>query len=139
MHPLALERAGLTAVLEDLAAAAARRGGFATQVTVDPAVEGVSAADLLVSAARELLANAAEHARASHVTVDVAAAGDAIELRVRDDGRGIPEGRLRSAVMDRHIGIAALTERLRAAGGDIRFSSSPEHGTSATVRIPERA
>jgi two-component system NarL family sensor kinase len=139
MHPLGLEQAGLTAVLEDLATAAARRGGFSTQVTVDPAVEGVSAADLLVSAARELLANAAEHARASRVTVDVTAAGDAIELRVRDDGRGIPEGRLRSAVMDRHIGIAALTERLRAAGGDIRFSSSPERGTSATARVPAGA
>ncbi len=92
MHPLGLEQAGLTAVLEDLATAAARRGGFATQVTVDPAVEGVSGADLLVSAARELLANAAEHARASRVTVDVAAAGDAIELRVRTTAAGSRRG-----------------------------------------------
>lgn len=139
MHPLALERAGLTAVLEDLAAAAARRGGFATLVTVDPAVESGRATDLLVSSARELLANAAAHAHASRVTVDVAAAGDAVELRVRDDGRGIPEGRLQSAVMDRHIGIAALTERLRAAGGDIRITGSPGQGTSATVRVPAGA
>ena len=139
MHPLALEQAGLTAVLDDLAGAAARRGGFAAQVTVDPAVEPGRAADLLVSSARELLANAATHARASRVTVDVAAAGDAVELRVRDDGRGIPAGRLQSAVMDRHIGIAALTERLRASGGDIHISSSPGHGTSATVRVPAGA
>jgi two-component system, NarL family, sensor kinase len=140
MHPLGLEQAGLTAVLESLASAAAQRGGFSAQVTVDPAVERAGAAELLVSSARELLANAARHAHASHVTVGVEAAdGGAIELRVADDGGGIPAGRLESAVMDRHIGLAALIERVRAAGGEIDIASEPGNGTRVAVRIPRSA
>lgn len=137
MHPLGLEQAGLTPVLESLASAAAQRGGFSAQVTVDPAVERAGAAELLVSSARELLANAARHAHASRVTVSVApTGGEAIELQVADDGGGIPEGRLESAVMDRHIGLAALIERVRAAGGEIEIDSGPGTGTRVTVRIP---
>ena len=140
MHPLGLEQAGLTAVLESLAGAAAQRGGFSAQVTVDPAIERAGAPELLVSSARELLANAARHAHASHVSVGVAAAGgEAIELQVADDGGGIPEGRLESAVMERHIGLAALIERVRAAGGEIAIDSAPGTGTRVSVRIPRSA
>jgi two-component system NarL family sensor kinase len=136
MHPLGLEKAGLGAVLDSLADAAAQRGGFAAQVTVDPAAERAGAPELLVSSARELLANAALHAHATHVTVDVTTQGGATELRVADDGGGIPEGRLESAVMDRHIGLAALDERVRAAGGELHVASAPGEGTRVTVRVP---
>jgi two-component system NarL family sensor kinase len=138
MHPLGLERAGLTAVLRALADHAARRGGFQVEVTVAPAAEHAGPQELLVSAARELLTNAAKHARAAHVRVVVAAPGDdaGVELTVADDGSGIAEGRLETAVEDHHIGVASLIERVRAAGGQVRIATGPAEGTTVTVRLP---
>lgn len=136
MHPLGLERAGLTAVLESLADEAAERGSFAATVTVAPEVERTGASELLVSAARELLGNAAKHAHATAVRVTVAPEGEDLALTVADDGRGIPDGRLESAVRDRHIGVAALIERVRAAGGELRIVTAEETGTTVHVRVP---
>jgi two-component system NarL family sensor kinase len=136
MHPLGLERAGLAAVLEDLAADAARRGGFRATVEVAPGAEGQGPQDLLVSAARELLANAAKHARAQEVTVTVAPVDGAQRLVVADDGDGIGPGRLEQAVGQGHIGVAATIERIRAVGGEVEVRTAPGAGTTVTVTIP---
>jgi two-component system NarL family sensor kinase len=137
MHPLGLERAGLSAVLEDLAADAARRGGFDVTVDVAPEAERGGPQDLLVSAARELLTNAAKHARAHHVTVTVAAVDGAHRLVVADDGAGIAPGRLERAVGQGHIGVASTIERIRAVGGEVEIRTAPGAGTSVTVTVPQ--
>jgi two-component system NarL family sensor kinase len=137
MHPLGLERAGLAAVLHDLADHAAQRGGFAADVVVEPDAERSGTPELLVSAARELLTNAAKHARAAHVHVTVRPVdGGGTELTVADDGVGIPDGRLESAVAEHHIGVASLVERVRAADGEVRIDGRPGGGTTVTVRLP---
>jgi two-component system NarL family sensor kinase len=66
MHPVGLERAGLAAVLRRLGDEAARRGGFEVDLEVDPAAAD-SRDELVMFVARELLANAAKHSRASRV------------------------------------------------------------------------
>ncbi|QEC48783.1 sensor histidine kinase [Baekduia soli] len=136
MHPLGLERAGLTAVLGELAGDAARRGGFEVGVTVDPAAEHGGPQDLLVSTARELLTNVAKHAGARHVTVTVTVGARAVELRLQDDGVGIEPGRLEQAVGQGHIGIAAVIERIRAVDGTVEVHTSPGEGTRIRVRLP---
>jgi two-component system NarL family sensor kinase len=136
MHPLGLERAGLGPVLETLAADAARRGGFATEVVVDPDAASVHA-DLLLATARELLANAAKHSGAREVDLRVDRQDGAVRLRVADDGRGVPAAQLDAAVAEGHIGLASLAERVEAVGGRFEVAPGPGGaGTLVTVLLP---
>ncbi len=136
MHPLGLERAGLATVLEGLAQNAAHHGGFTATVNVDAAVATGDHQDLIVSTARELLANAAKHSRAAHVDVTLGAAAGTVTLTVADDGRGLAPERLERAVSGGHIGLAALTERVRAVDGSIDVDSVPGSGTTVRVTLP---
>jgi two-component system NarL family sensor kinase len=136
MHPLGLERAGLAAVLGDLAENAGRRGGFSADVQVDAGADGRGPQDLIAATARELLTNVAKHARATHVTVRLSVADGALGLRVTDDGRGMTPEQLENAVQSGHIGLAALTERIRGVDGTLDVDSAPGAGTTVHVRIP---
>ncbi len=60
----------------------------------------------------EMLANAAEHARASVVEVDAEASGGTLRLRVRDDGIG-------SVDPGRASGLLGLKDRIEALGGTV--------------------
>ena len=92
LHPTMLQYGGLEAAL--LAVVEQERGGgeFLAHVTVDPDAAGARD-ELLLSLARELLANAARHAGATRVDVAVQADGGAVLLSVSDDGAGIAPGR----------------------------------------------
>jgi two-component system NarL family sensor kinase len=140
MHPLGLERAGLPAALESIAGSAERRGGFRAHVTVDPSAAGVHD-DLVIATVRELVSNAAKHASAANLTVDVTADAQALRVTVADDGIGLLHRRLEQALDEGHIGLAAATERVRAVGGDVAVDSGPGRGTTVTVVLPlaERA
>lgn len=61
---------------------------------------------------------------------------DELLLEVADDGAGIPEGRLRSALREGHIGLASSIQRVEAVGGSLTLSPAPGGGTSAAVRLP---
>src|SRR5204863_136523 len=74
---------------------------------------------------------------AEHVELTVERAGDRIELRCRDDGRGIdPEARA-AALGDGHLGLAACTERVEALGGSLEILSVPGGGTEVRASIPD--
>jgi signal transduction histidine kinase len=77
-------------------------------------------------AVAEALTNAAKHAQATVVDVDVQAGEDVLHVRVRDDGRGgaDPAG---------GSGLVGLTDRVEALGGRLSLQSPP--GAGATVHI----
>ncbi len=135
LHPTVLQEGGLAPALTAVAEQQARLGGFSAEVDVEPAAAGVRD-QLILSIARELLVNAAKHARARRVHVHVRRAGDGVELEVSDDGAGIDEARLRAAVAEGHIGLASSAERLEAVGGRLVLGGAPGHGTVATARLP---
>ena len=136
LHPTVLQSGGLEAALLAVAEQQAHEGGFRTEVSVEP--EAARQRDeLLLSVARELLTNAAKHARASHVTVAVRRDGDELELEVADDGRGVtaPD----RAGRDGHTGLAACRERMEAVGGVLALDSRPGAGTRVRARAPATA
>ena len=138
MHPVGLERAGLAAVLRRLGDEAGRRGGFAVHLDVDPLAADATN-DLVMFVGRELLANVAKHARASRVDIDVRSEPRGLRLVVRDDGVGFPHERLGLALSDGHIGLASITERVRAAGGEVTVESDEGAGTRITATFPDPA
>ena len=135
LHPVTREQGGLDAALRAVAAQAERRGGFTCSVTIEDGAPGAHD-DLILSVARELLANAVKHSGATHVSVSVAPDGDGIALEVADDGRGAEELRLDEAVRDGHVGLASVTQRLEAIGGRFTLDATPGHGTRARAWFP---
>jgi two-component system NarL family sensor kinase len=135
LHPVVLEVAGLESALAVVADQQARQGRFDCDVRIDPAAGGLRD-DLVISLARELLTNAAKHADATRVRVDVRRDPDAIVLEVADDGAGIPEGRLPDALREGHIGLASSIQRVEALGGTLTLERAPGGGTAAAVRLP---
>lgn len=135
LHPQVLDSAGLEAAIGAVAAQQARVGGFEVTVDVVAALRE-SRDELLLTLARELLINAARHARAQQVRVSVLFEDGRTVLEVVDDGCGMPDKRLDEAQAEGHIGLAAAAERARARGGRLRLRSTPGGGTRVHISLP---
>jgi signal transduction histidine kinase len=79
----------------------------------------------------EALANAAKHASATKVVIDVAADGVELTVEVGDDGRGGTD-------TVRGSGLRGLADRVEALGGELRIESPPGAGTLIAARLPLR-
>ena len=83
---------------------------------------------------QETLTNVARHADASKVDVRLAREDGDLTLEVHDDGKGIPEDKLK---IRESLGILGMRERAMLLGGELTISSPPGTGTTVRVRIPE--
>jgi signal transduction histidine kinase len=62
---------------------------------------------------------------------------DAVTVSVRDEGPGIPSGRLDEAAADGRLGVAqSIRGRVRDLGGTVAITSAPGQGTEIELRIP---
>ncbi|MCX4761356.1 DUF5931 domain-containing protein [Streptomyces sp. NBC_01275] len=63
---------------------------------------------------------------------------DAVVVTVRDDGPGIPEGRLAQAEGEGRLGVAqSIRGRLRDLGGSAELISTPGQGTEVELTVPK--
>ena len=126
IHPAILSEAGLGPALKTLA----RRSPIPAQL--DVRVEGRLPESVEVAAyyvVAEMLTNAAKHAHASTVQVNVAAVDGVLRLSVRDDGVG-------GADPARGSGLLGLRDRVEALGGTIAVDSPRGKGTAIEVALP---
>jgi PAS domain S-box-containing protein len=137
LRPAILHERGLAEALGMLADQTARETGAATHVDVhagryDPASEG-----LVYRTVQEALSNVRKHARPNTITIRLVDAADTLTGEVRDDGRGFDLDavrRRREAAL--HLGLDSMTERVRAAGGDLNITTAPDKGTSIVFSLP---
>jgi PAS domain S-box-containing protein len=126
LHPAILSNGGLGPALTTLA----RRSAIPVQLdlAVDRRLpEHAEVAAYYVVA--EALTNAAKHARASQVNVNVETAGANVHLSIRDDGIG-------GADTAKGSGLIGLLDRVEALGGTMEISSHAGKGTSLVVKVP---
>ncbi|MET8101864.1 DUF5931 domain-containing protein [Streptomyces sp. NPDC005236] len=65
---------------------------------------------------------------------------DSVIVTVRDDGPGIPEGRLAQAEGEGRLGVAlSIRGRLRELGGTAELVSVPGQGTEVELKVPKDA
>lgn len=63
--------------------------------------------------------------------------GESVTVSVRDDGPGIPEGRLAAAERDGRLGLAqSVRGRIRDLGGTVEIISAPGAGTELELVVP---
>jgi signal transduction histidine kinase len=110
------------------------RLGVTDEVRVldDPAASRLTRSErlLAVRVVEEAVSNALRHGRAQVVDVRVSLDGDAVEVRVSDDGQGF------GADAGTPSGTARLADRLRLVGGELRVTSVPGDGTQVVARLP---
>jgi two-component system NarL family sensor kinase len=135
LHPYVLDQAGLEAALRAVAQRAARRGGFRLHFDLDYRAHN-SHESLLLAAARELLANVAEHAGAENVTIRLLGQDGRVDLCVSDDGRGFDPKILPQRLAQGHIGLRSQRERIESVGGTLQINAARGGGTSVEIHIP---
>jgi two-component system NarL family sensor kinase len=136
IHPPSLRRSGLAAAVSDLAAPLEARG---THVDIDVPADmsfppGVEA--LLFRVAQEGARNAAQHAGAEHVRIQVSGSDIVARVEVRDDGRGFDPATLQERREEGHVGITLLADLATAAGGRLDVRSGDGAGTRMTLEVP---
>lgn len=96
--------------------------------------------DEVVAAVQEALSNVHQHAGAgAKAWVLLEDVGDDVVISVRDDGCGIPDGRLAQAAEEGRLGVAhSLKGRITTLGGTITLDTAPGSGTEWEMRIPRR-
>ncbi len=117
--------------------AAARLIVSGPPATLDPGVE--LAAYRIV---QEALTNARRHAPGAAVDVELRYTSDALRLRIRDNGPGLPLASPLAPVPAREAdghGLAGMRERAAAAGGDLRTGTAPGGGFLIEATLPAKA
>lgn len=96
--------------------------------------------DELVAAVRAALANVITHVGpGAPAWVLLEDLGDRVAVSVRDDGPGIPTGRLAAAEADGRLGVASsIRGRLADLGGTAVCDTAPGQGTEWTFELPVR-
>jgi len=123
----------LNALLKALASEWVTVGGPAGSVLIGNAEgEGVTAA------VRAALDNVRQHCGGhTRAWVLVEDEPDVVTVTIRDDGPGIPEGRLAEAVAAGRLGVSqSIRGRMRDLGGSADIRSLPGEGTEVTLRVP---
>jgi signal transduction histidine kinase len=137
LRPAILHEHGLAAAVGVLADQAAREARATAEVDCTAGRYDRAVEELAYRTLQEVLANVRKHAHPSRIRVDLADDGATLHGRVRDDGRGFDVEAVRARPdAPLHLGITALGERVRAAGGQITIDSTPGNGTTVRFMIP---
>jgi signal transduction histidine kinase len=126
LHPAILTDRGLVPALQSLAG----RAPFTVDLIAaapDRLPEAVEAAVYYVVA--ESLTNAAKHAHASEVTIELSTTADSVVVEIRDNGRG-------GASPRKGTGVRGLADRVEALGGSLRLQSDAGVGTTVRAELP---
>ncbi|PKV85321.1 MacS family sensor histidine kinase [Streptomyces sp. TLI_146] len=103
-----------------------------------PVLLAPPAARELAAAVSAALDNVRRHAgESAQAWILVEDWGDEVIVTVRDDGPGIPEGRLAQAEGEGRLGVAlSIRGRLRDLGGTAELISVPGQGTEVELKVP---
>ncbi|MEA2145066.1 MAG: hypothetical protein QOG59_653 [Solirubrobacteraceae bacterium] len=137
LRPASLDQLGLEPALEALCERATTVHGLPVRALLELAPAAEARLDPEVETAvyrvvQEALNNAARHAGASVVRIEVLERGDEIRLRVADDGRGFHLG-----MPSAGFGVPGMRERVTLVGGRLDIVSGSA-GTTVTATVPAR-
>lgn len=133
LRPAELDELGLEGAVRSLASRCAARTGLLCAVDISGRLDGLGASiDMAVyRVAQEALSNVERHAQARQARLQLRRQGDALELRIEDDGCGFAAGR-----PQRGLGLLGASERAAQLGGDLSTGPSSLGGAALCLRVP---
>ncbi len=125
VYPSALDHSTLDEVLT----MAVRRSAVPVRIGYELPVRPARQIEtVLYFVACEAITNAAKHARATVINIEIRTHGAGVEMLVRDDGAGGAD--------PRGSGLQGLARRVTAQDGQFELTSPPGGGTTIRVRVP---
>lgn len=140
LHPPLLDEAGFGSAARWYVEGFAERSGIEVKLDL-PAELGRLNRDVetaLFRALQEALTNVHRHSGSSVVDVRLVIDEKQVRLKIRDNGRGIPQKTLRQLAEGsgaRGVGLAGMRERMRELGGSLQIQSD-QTGTLLKIAVP---
>lgn len=145
LHPPLLDEMGLQAALGWYADGFSKRTGILVHLDMPEAGARrlplpVEAETAMFRVAQEALTNAYRHANPARIVIALSLesrpGGDGIaRLCISDDGHGM-KAALKGAPRTRGLGLASMSERMRAVGGRLMIRSCPGQGCTIEASSP---
>jgi signal transduction histidine kinase len=124
----------------DLSALLSREASARVSVVApaDPVLLPERMAEETAAAVRAAIDNVRRHCGdAARAWVLVDDEGAEVSVTIRDDGPGVPAGRLAEAALEGRLGVThAICGRVRDLGGSVDIASNPGAGTEVKLRVP---
>jgi PAS domain S-box-containing protein len=136
LHPPVLEQAGLVVAITSHCTEFTNYTGIeiVLELTADVGDLDRDVALVLFRVTQEALRNIAKHAEASVVHIGLRRRTEALELSVRDFGKGIDAG----GGHEGGLGLVSMAERVRLIGATLAVRRAPRGGTEVVVSVPLR-
>ena len=135
LHPAILEDLGLMEALkaecDRFSAVEAIPASLRAEENLDEPPKPIALC--LYRIAQEALRNAARHASASSIEVDLRSIDGGVQLAVRDNGVGFDPARKQARPS---LGHSGMRQRLYFVGGELRIDSAPGRGTTVLAWAP---
>lgn len=133
LRPETLDDLGLANALISLTSQLSLRSGTPIEREIEFDLPELSAEEELAiyRIAQEALTNAIRHASATSIRLSLRRSGSDIELRVVDDGHGIP-----ATGVSAGSGLSGMRERTLLIGGLLQVRPAVPRGTDVVLRLP---
>jgi two-component system sensor histidine kinase UhpB len=133
LRPGVLAELGLVSALKSLTTELGEHSGLSVRRWFDGDLPelGEDAELVVYRVAQEALTNTVRHAKAATVELVLVCDATGVELRVRDDGRGIGDAR-------EGAGLRGMRERALLVGADLAIGPGADGGTEVRLRVPTR-
>jgi signal transduction histidine kinase len=137
LRNIELEQRGLSGALEALLPPVAAGCGadFQMRVTGEARPLARIVETHLLRIAQESVANAAHHAAACKITVDLDYTPEAVALAIHDDGRGLDPD---APVPHGHFGLRGIRERANKLFAALDIEGAPGKGTTIRIIVPAK-
>jgi len=135
LHPSVLDDLGLVISLKSLCEDFSKTESIPVQFKASKLPDSVpqEIASGLYRIAQESLQNVAKHAKAKHVSVELAVPDNHIRLSIKDDGVGFDPLTVRGKG---GLGMVGMGERARMMRGKLSMEAKPGQGAEIAVRVP---
>lgn len=135
LRPAVLEDLGLAPALGNLARNVSSRTGLKVFTHGETRQRLPSATEIAVyRVAKEALNNAARHAQATSVMINLILRDGNLLCVIEDDGVGFDVSSMEQGRQG--LGLMSMRERLNAVGGNVDISSTPGEGTTVGISVP---
>ena len=135
LRPGLLDDVGLLAAIEWQAEEFQKRTGIACELSVlsEEITLSQERSTAIFRIFQETLTNITRHAQATKVTVSLIKKGARLELKVKDNGKGITEEKISDP---KSLGLLGIQERVYFLEGNITIRGIRKKGTTVTVTMP---
>ena len=138
LHPPVLDDLGLDAALDWLVTDFARHNDSEIHVDFDEIPKRLRGeqAITIFRIFQEALTNIRRHADAANITLEWKRMDSEHMLLIRDDGHGFDPN---VESVSGSFGLLGISERARSLNGELLVESEPNHGTTLTIRFPDKS